>query len=145
MNQPPDQNPYEQSERERRQNEMRELESLRLRQERDRLQAAKRNQVFQWIRNTIILLVGSLEILLVLRLFLRLTRANPENFFARFIFRLSDPFFAPFSTLFVRPADADNLRVLGLNLVFAMIMYALLGTLAIALLNYFQGRNPYGR
>ena len=136
---------YEQSERERRQQLSQEREALRLRQERDRLKAAKRKQVFGWVRNTIILLVGSLEILLVLRLFLRLSRANPENTFAQFIFTLSNPFVAPFSTLFISPTNADASRIFDLNLIFAMVIYALLGALGIALLNYFQGRNPYGR
>jgi YggT family protein len=144
MNQRPH-NSYEQSEFERRQQLNQEREALRLRQERDRLQAAKRRQVFGWIRNTIVLLVGTLEILLALRLFLRLSRANPDNPFAQFIFALSDPFVAPFSTLFISPTSADASRILDLNLIFAMVIYALLGALGIALLNYVQGRNPYGR
>jgi len=144
MNPRPD-NPYEQSERERRQQLDQEREALRLRRDRDRLKAAKRRQVFGWIRNTIILLVGTLEILLALRLFLRLSRANPANAFAQFIFNLSDPFVAPFSTLFVSPTNADASRIFDLNLIFAMVIYALLGVLGIAVLNYVQGRNPYGR
>lgn len=144
MNQRPD-NPYEQSERERRQQLQQEREALRLRQEQDRLKAAKRKQVFSWIRNTIVLLVGALEILLALRLFLRLSSANPDNTFAQFIFGVSDPFVAPFSTLFISPTNADATRIFDLNLIFAMIIYALLGALGIALLNYIQGRSPYGR
>ena len=145
MTQPPSNNPYEQNERDRQQRQNQDREALRLRQEEARLKAAKRKQVFSWIRNTVILLVGSLEILLALRLFLRLSRANPENTFAQFIFRLSDPFVAPFSTLFISPTNADATRIFDLNLIFAMIIYALLGALGIALLNYLQGRNPYGR
>jgi len=121
-----------------------EQEAQRLRQEETRLKMAKRKQVFTWIRNTIILLVGSLEILLALRLFLRMSRANPENTFAQFIYTLSEPFVAPFATLFISPTNADATRIFDLNLIFAMIIYALLGALGIALLNYFQGRNPYG-
>lgn len=145
MNQPPNNNPQPQSDRDRRQVQSQEVEARRLRQEEARLREAQRKQVFTWIRNTIILLVGSLEVLLALRLFLRLSRANPENTFAQFIFNLSNPFVAPFSTLFISPTNADATRIFDLNLIFAMIIYALLGALAIALLNYFQGRNPYGR
>jgi len=145
MNQPPNNNPQPQNDYDRRQLQNQEREAQRLRQEEGRLRAAKRKQVFVWVRNTIILLVGSLEILLALRLFLRLSRANPENTFAQFIFNLSDPFVAPFSTLFISPTNADATRIFDLNLIFAMIIYALLGALGIAILNYFQGRNPYGR
>jgi uncharacterized protein YggT (Ycf19 family) len=145
MNQPPNYNPNDPHDRDRRQQQSAEQEALRLRQEQDRLKAAKRKQVFGWIRNTIILLVGALEILLALRLFLRLSRANLDNTFAQFIFNLSDPFVAPFSTLFISPTNADATRIFDLNLIFAMVIYVLLGALGIALLNYFQGRNPYGR
>lgn len=138
-------NPHEQSERERQQQLSQQQEALRLRREQQRLKAAKRKQVFGWVRNTVILLVGLLEILLALRLFLRLSRANLDNTFAQFIFSLSDPFVAPFSTLFISPTNADATRIFDLNLIFAMIIYALLGALGIAILNYFQGRNPYGR
>jgi YggT family protein len=144
MNQPPN-NPPPQGNPDRRQLSAQERDAQRLRQEEARLRAAKRKQVFTWLRNTIILLVGSLEILLTLRLFLRISRANPDNTFAQFIFTLSDPFVAPFSTLFISPTSADATRIFDLNLIFAMIIYALLGALGIALLNYFQGRNPYGR
>jgi uncharacterized protein YggT (Ycf19 family) len=145
VHQPNKNNPYEQSDRERRQQQQQEIEALRLRREATRLKAAKRQQALDWIRNSIILLVGALEILLAMRLFLRLTRSNPDNTFANFIFNLSDPFVAPFSTLFISPTNADASRIFDLNLIFAMIIYALLGALAVALVHYFQGRNPYGR
>jgi uncharacterized protein YggT (Ycf19 family) len=145
MNQPPNHTQPPHGDPERRQLNAQEREAQRLRQEEARLRTAKRKQVFTWIRNTIILLVGSLEILLALRLFLRLSRANPDNTFAQVIYTLSEPFVAPFSTLFISPTNADATRIFDLNLIFAMIIYALLGALGIALLNYFQGRNPYGR
>ncbi|WP_204137348.1 YggT family protein [Halomicronema sp. CCY15110] len=141
MNQSPNNNLYEQSDRER---QRQELAALHLRQEAAQLKAAKRQRVFGWIRNTIILLVGALETLLALCLFLRLTRSNPNNAFASFIFDLSDPFVAPFSTLFISPTNADASRIFDLNLIFAMTIYALLGALALACLHYLQGRNPYG-
>ncbi|RZM79420.1 YggT family protein [Leptolyngbya iicbica LK] len=144
MDQPNNNNPYEQSDRERRQKQQQELETLRLRQETARLKAAKRQRTFAWLRNTVILLVGALEILLALRLFLRLTLSNPNNTFAGFIFRVSDPFVAPFSTLFISPTNADASRIFDLNVIFAMSIYALLGALALAFLHYLQGRNPYG-
>lgn len=114
-------------------------EVYRLRQEQDRLRAARRRSRLAWVRNTIALLIGALEILLSLRFFLRLSSANPDNPFARTIYALAEPFMWPFSTLFISPTSADATRIFDLNNLIAMIVYALLGGLAIALVNYFQG------
>ena len=114
-------------------------EALRLKQEERRLKKARRRARFAKVRNTIALLVGALEILLALRFFLRLSLANPENTFAQFIFSISEPFIAPFSTLFVSPTNAEATRIFDLNILVAMAIYGLLGALAVAVVNYFQG------
>lgn len=114
-------------------------EIYRLRQEHARLRAAQRRARLAWVRNTITLLVGALEVLLAIRFFLRLSNANPGNPFAQTIYNLSAPFMTPFSTLFISPTDADATRIFDLNNLIAMVVYALLGGLAIALVNYFQG------
>ncbi|WP_035992475.1 YggT family protein [Leptolyngbya sp. KIOST-1] len=118
---------------------IRNQEVYRLRQEQARLRAAQRQARLGWVRNTILLLVGALEVLLALRFFLRLSSANPENPFAQTIYSLSAPFMSPFSTLFISPTDASAIRIFDLNNLIAMVVYALLGGLAIALVNYFQG------
>ena len=128
---------------EKRQELIQEQEALRLQQEKQRLRAAQRSMRFAWARNTILLLIGALEILLGLRFFLRLTGANAENQFAQFIYRISDPFVAPFSTLFISPTRADGTFIFDLNTLVAMMIYGLLGGLAVAVLNYLQGQNPY--
>jgi YggT family protein len=117
-------------------------EVYRLRQEQDRLRAAQRRSRLAWVRNTITLLVGALQVLLGLRFFLRLSVANPDNPFAQTIYRLSAPFMQPFSTLFISPTSADATRIFDLNNLIAMVIYALLGGLGIALVNYFQGPTP---
>ncbi|MFQ4139986.1 YggT family protein [Nodosilinea sp. PGN35] len=114
-------------------------EVYRLRQEHERLRLAQRRARLAWVRNTIILLVGALEILLCLRLFLRLTNANPDNPFAQTIYTLSEPFMRPFSTLFISPTSADATRIFDVNNLIAMLVYALLGALGVALINYLQG------
>ncbi|MBD2106175.1 YggT family protein [Nodosilinea sp. FACHB-13] len=114
-------------------------EVYRLRQEHDRLRAAQRRARLAWVRNSIVLLVGALEVLLALRLFLRLSSANPNNPFAQTIYTLSEPFMRPFSTLFISPTSADATQIFDLNNLIAMAIYALLGGLAIALVNYLQG------
>jgi uncharacterized protein YggT (Ycf19 family) len=138
MNQPPD-DQYPFNEQERRQQINQERETLRLKQEQQRLKVAKRRRLLDWIRNTIILLIGALEILLALRFFLRISIANPANEFAQLIFTLSDPFVAPFSTLFISPTNADASRIFDLNVLAAMVAYGLLGALGIAVVNYFEG------
>lgn len=135
--------PNQHNERLRQQELARQQEAQRLRQETDRVGLAQRRSKFVWMRNTIGLLVGSLEILLGIRFFLRVTGANPENLFSRFILALSEPFMAPFSTLFVSPTDASATQVFDVNLLIAMVVYAVLGAIAIAIVNYLQGRAPY--
>lgn len=142
MNQPPNQPPHRPphaDDRERQRQLQQEREVLRLKQEQQRLKAAQRRQTLDWIRNAIILLVGALEILLAIRFFLRISLANLDNTFAKFIMNLSAPFVSPFSTLFISPTNADGTRIFDVNVIVAMVIYALLGALAIALVNYFQG------
>ena len=122
---------------------LQEQEAFRLKQEERRLKAAQRRSRFSWARNTILLLLGALEILLGLRFFLRLTGANTENQFAQFIYNLSDPFVAPFATLFISPTRADGPFIFDVNTLTAMVIYGLLGLLAVAFVNYLQGRDPY--
>jgi len=115
-------------------------EAFRLRQEERRLEAAKRDNTFRWIINTIYLLIGLLEVLLVLRFILRVTGANPDNTFAKFIYNLSAPFVAPFSTLFVSPTADGGANIFDVNLLVAIVVYAILGSLAVWLVQYFRGR-----
>ncbi len=60
-------------------------EVARLRQEQQKVDAIRKRVLFRRIENSIYILVGLLEVLLVLRFFLRLFGANPENTFAKFI------------------------------------------------------------
>lgn len=118
-----------------------ESESDRLRSEAQRLKVAKRRAGFDRIVDSMRLLVGLLEVLLGLRFFLRLTGANPENLFAKTIYNVSNPFAAPFVNLF---GPADNAEaVLGkhifdLNLLVAMVVYAILGAVGVRIVRYVQ-------
>jgi uncharacterized protein YggT (Ycf19 family) len=120
-----------------------EEEAYILRKEQRELEAAKRASIFSWIINTIYTLVGFLQVLLFLRFFLRLLGANPENQFAQFIYSLSEPFIAPFATLFISPVSDESVNPIGgmnifdLNAIVAMIVYALLCWLAVVLVKYF--------
>ncbi|MBL1178545.1 YggT family protein [Pantanalinema sp. GBBB05] len=132
--------PYQSDNFERQRSLQHEEESFQLRQEERRLELARRRATLGWITNSIYLLVGLLEILLVLRFFLRLAGANTQNTFAQFIYNLSEPFIAPFSTLFVSPVTAGGASIFDINVLIAMIVYALLGWLAVWLFKFVQGR-----
>lgn len=132
--------PYQADNFERQRSLQHEEESFQLRQEERRLELARRRATLGWITNSIYLLVGLLEILLVLRFFLRLAGANTQNTFAQFIYNLSEPFVAPFSTLFVSPVTAGGASIFDLNVLIAMVVYALLGWLAVWLFKFVQGR-----
>lgn len=133
--------PDEQANLERRRELLREEEAFRLQQEQGRLEAARKSNTFAWIINSISFLVGLLEILLVLRFVLRVAGANTQNTFAQFIYNISDPFVAPFSTLFISPTTRDAGSIFDLNVLVAIVIYALLGWIAISLVRYLQGRS----
>jgi YggT family protein len=121
---------------ERRQELQHDEEAFRLRQEEKRLRVARLNTPFVWIVNSIYWLLGLLEILLGLRFLLRLFAANPQNEFARLINNLSAPLIAPFSTLFINPTFNGTSYIFDVNIVIAIVAYALLSYLALSLVRF---------
>ena len=121
---------------ERQQDLRQDEETFRLRQEENRLGKAQRSGIYYWIVNTIYWLGGIIEILLMLRFVLRLSGANTENEFARFINNLSAPFIAPFSTLFISPTSNGGSNIFDLNIIIAIIAYAILSYLLISLVRF---------
>jgi uncharacterized protein YggT (Ycf19 family) len=77
-----------------------------------------------------------LEILLGLRFALRFFGANPQNEFARLINNLSAPFIAPFSTLFISPTSDGGANIFDVNIIIAIIAYAILSYLAVSLVRF---------
>ncbi|MGM3307772.1 YggT family protein [Anabaena sp. WFMT] len=132
--------PHEQSNSERRQELRSEEEAFRLQQEEGRLETGKRSATFAWIINSIYLLVGLLEILLILRFLLRFSGANTQNTFAQFIYNLSAPFIAPFSTLFISPVSGGGANIFDVNALIAIIIYSLLGWLGVWLVRFIYAR-----
>ncbi len=132
--------PNNQENLERRRELLREEEAFRLQQEQGRLEAAQRNTTLAWVINSISFLVGLLEILLILRFILRLSGANTQNAFAQFIYNISDPLIAPFSTLFISPVTGGGANIFDLNVLVAIVVYALLGWLALTLVQFLRGR-----
>jgi len=101
--------------------------------------AARSNLTAHRIINGVYFLVGALEVLLLLRFILRVSGANAENSFAQFIFNLSAPFVAPFSTLFVSPTAEGARFIFDVNLLVAMVVYGVLGLLAGQLIKVLVG------
>jgi YggT family protein len=121
---------------ERRQDLRQDEETFRLQQEENRLGKAQRSGIYSWIVNTIYWLGGIIEILLMLRFVLRLSGANTQNEFARFINNLSAPFIAPFSTLFISPTSNGGGNIFDLNILIAIIAYAILTYVLISLVRF---------
>lgn len=117
-------------------------EAEHLHREALRLKAARRKALFDRIAGGVYLSVLLLEVLLGLRFFLRLSGANPENIFAETIYTLSEPFVAPFSSLFVSPAASTEAtigkNIFDINLLIAIVVYAILGGIAIRIVRYIQ-------
>jgi uncharacterized protein YggT (Ycf19 family) len=121
---------------ERRQELRHDEEAFRLRQEEGRLGTARRSAALIWIVNSIYWLTGVLEILLGMRFVLRLFGANPQNQFAQLINNLSAPFIAPFSTLFISPTSDGAVNIFDVNIVIAIVAYALLSYLVVSLVRF---------
>ena len=121
---------------ERRRNLQHDEEAFQLRQEERRLGTARRSNIFTWIVNSIFWLVGMIEILLAMRFFLRLLGANRENSFSQLINNLSAPFIAPFSTLFISPTSGTGEYIFDVNIIIAIVAYALLSYLAFSLVRF---------
>lgn len=109
-------------------------EMLRLQEEERRLAEAQKQAILGKMIQGIYYLLGALEILLFLRFTLCVSGANPTNQVAQALYTLSNPFYAPFSTLFGNPECAAGVAVFDVNLVVAMAVYALLTWLVVRLL-----------
>ena len=131
---------HQQENNDRRQELRAEQEAFRLQQEEYSLETGKRRSTLTWIINSIYFLVGSLEVLLVLRFLLRLSGANTRNSVSQFIAMLSAPFVAPFSTLYVSPVTSDGANIFDLNVLIALIVYPLLGWLGVRLVRFVSTR-----
>jgi YggT family protein len=83
---------------------------------------AERRQLLYRVSQLIWLAAGVLEAMIGLRVFLKLIAANPNAFFARFVYAMTAPFLWPFSNLTVTPS-AEGM-VLEISSLIAMVVYA---------------------
>lgn len=92
-------------------------------------EVAERRALLYRVSQTIWLIVGALETLLGLRVFLRLIGANPQAGFARFTYALSELFVWPFNSLTVTPTYGN--MALDINTMIAMIVYAIFALIVV--------------
>lgn len=100
--------------------------SEKLQEQKSPIAESQKNKVFTFKATEFIwLLVGILEALLGLRVFLKLIGANPGNAFASFLYQITEIFVAPFSGLTTTPAVGN--MVLEISTIIAMAVYGLIG------------------
>lgn len=92
-------------------------------------EVAERRLWLYRISQLIWLACGSLEILIALRILLKLIGANPQAGFAQMIYAFSTPFLLPFAGLTTNPTF--EAMVLEITSMIAMIVYALLALLSV--------------
>lgn len=109
-------------------------EQLRLAEEERRIADTQKFIVLEKMIRGVYFLVGALQVLLLLRFGLCLLGANPDNQVALVLYRLSSPFYAPFSNLFGSAECAAGRPVFDVNLIVALIVYAVLAWLFAKLL-----------
>lgn len=126
----------------RRENLRNDEESFLLHQEEKNLRFARRSSILYWIVRSIYWFFGILELLLGVKFLLRLFGANTENQFAQLIERLTAPFLAPFSTLFVSPTSEGGGSIFDLNIIIAMIVYGILSYLLVSLVVFIFRHEP---
>lgn len=79
------------------------------------------------------MLLGVIELLLGARILLRLLGANPGSVFVNWLYGVTDQLLAPFAGIFPSLALSGD-YVIEFSTVFAMIVYAFLGWVAIKLI-----------
>jgi len=83
-----------------------------------------------YLSRLIQLIIGLAEIVLVLRIVLRLFAANPTASFVHWTYTTSNTLLEPFRGVF-QPGVIDKSYVLDFTALFALIVYGLLGSLLV--------------
>lgn len=91
-----------------------------------------RREVFRRATNVVWTIIGLIEILIGLRILLKLIAANPANGFVHFIYDFSGVFVSPFVGI-VHDVRSGN-AVLEINSLIAMLVYLLIGWIVVRLI-----------
>jgi len=100
-----------------------------------------RNNLLARTRQIIYFVLGILEVLLTLRLFLRIINASSTAGFANFIYNFSSPFVAPFNGIFNNDQVLNRDVIIEFSTILAMVIYALLTYGVVKLLYILFGPN----
>jgi YggT family protein len=103
---------------------------------------ARRSTAY-WISGVVYFLFGLIEIVIALRVLLKLLAANPNAGFTQFIYNLSAPFVAPFEGIVGTPS-ASNGSVFEFSSILAIIVYLLLSWIIVKLLQLLIDRPVTG-
>lgn len=103
-------------------------QDVNLDEKRRSISAANQNSFVARIVNIVFFLFGALELLLVVRFFLQLVGVNAGNSFAVFIYTLSAPFIALFTSLLQNPVLSGT-SVLEITTVIAMLVWGIVAWL----------------
>lgn len=93
---------------------------------------AARHSNAAWTARLVYFCFAVIEILLGLRILLKLIAANPESGFTRFIYGVTRPVVAPFSNIVAMPTAANG-ATLDLSSLLAILVYLLLSWLCVRL------------
>ena len=91
------------------------------------------------VSQTLYLLAGIAEALIITRVALKLLAANPAAGFVRFVYAVSAPLVAPFQGIF--PTPVSNANVLELSSLVAMAVYGLIAWGIVSII-FILGRRP---
>jgi uncharacterized membrane protein YuzA (DUF378 family) len=83
------------------------------------------------------LIIGLAEIVLVLRIILRLFAANPSASFVHWTYTTSNTLLEPFRGIF-QPGVIDKSYVLDFTALFALIVYGLIGSLFVYFVDFLE-------
>ena len=100
-------------------------EELNLREKERNIAAANQNSAVARLVSIVYFIFGVIEVLLAVRLILRLLDANANNAFANFIYELSNPFVALFANLVHNPTVSTG-AVLEITTIIAIVVYSIL-------------------
>src|SRR5260221_13310319 len=98
-------------------------EHLSVEEQQRAIAAANQNSAVARVVRIVYFLFGLLELLLALRVVLRLLAANAGNPFADLVYGITQPFIALFANLFANPTLSGN-NVLEMTTIAAMVVYA---------------------
>lgn len=96
-----------------------------------------------WISGLVYFVFGVIEILIALRVLLKLIAANPDSGFTRFIYNVTGPFVAPFAGIVGEPATGGG-SVFEISSVLAIVVYLLLSWGIVKLLQLLIDRPASG-